>query len=219
MAESFRGIDNSIDACNGEEINISIWNIIPVIVILFPTSTEGCDTQGEINVTLSNITLKENRDYLIENETLLTKGFIYIANYDINAIKATCKILNGNTKETLEEMDALFIKDCATTQKDSQFYCIRNGSNFDVILNITAKIVFNNTIMSLELRIRDTNCIKHSNLITVPKIRKSSENISTTQATTQATGSSEYIDSPWWSIFLTTVLALQTTLRPFSVIG
>uniref|UniRef100_A0A2C9KY14 Uncharacterized protein n=1 Tax=Biomphalaria glabrata TaxID=6526 RepID=A0A2C9KY14_BIOGL len=87
-----------------EKINISIWNIIPVIVILFPTSTEGCDTQGEINVTLSNITLKENRDYLIENETLQTKGFIYIANYDINSIQATCKILNGNTKETLEEV-------------------------------------------------------------------------------------------------------------------
>ncbi|XP_055867185.1 uncharacterized protein LOC129922937 isoform X2 [Biomphalaria glabrata] len=183
-----------------------MWNIIPVIVILLilPTSTEGCDTQRKIFVTLRNITLKENRDYLIENENLQTNGSIYIDKlYDINAIQAICKILHGDTNETLEELDAFFIKDCATMQKNSSFYCIPNGSNFDVFLNIKAKRIFSNHIMSLELKLTDRNCIKHSNSITVPTIYESSENNSTMSTTennsTMTTTGSHQNKSGWLS--------------------
>ncbi|KAI8779940.1 hypothetical protein BgiBS90_019134, partial [Biomphalaria glabrata] len=63
-----------------------------------------CDTQSKIFVTLRNITLQDNRDYLIENENLQTNGSIYIDNfYDIYAIQAICKILHGDTLSTLEE--------------------------------------------------------------------------------------------------------------------
>ncbi|KAK0048350.1 hypothetical protein Bpfe_022292, partial [Biomphalaria pfeifferi] len=101
-------------------------------------------------------------------------------------------------------MDALFIKDCATMQKNSSFYCSRvNETNFAFFINYKAHRKLSNQIMSLELNLPDRNCTKQS-LITVPTIYESSENNSTmstkeNNSTMTTTGSHQNNSGwPWW---------------------